>query len=73
MHTRHFVRHHLQLQISHSGMRGTSREDDEKYSEVQWDTPLHGLLPEDFVMSTPELNKKITIVDVLSHKTGMAL
>jgi CubicO group peptidase (beta-lactamase class C family) len=48
-------------------------EDDEKYPEVQWDTPLHGLLPEDFVMSTPELNKKITIVDVLSHKTGMAL
>lgn len=48
-------------------------EDDENYPEVQWDTPLHDLLPEDFVMPTPELNKRITIVDVLSHRTGMAL
>lgn len=48
-------------------------EDDENYPEVQWDTSLHDLLPEDFVMPTPELNKRITIVDVLSHRTGMAL
>ena len=48
-------------------------EDDENYPEVQWDTPLHDLLPEDFVMSTPELTERITIVDVLSHRTGMAL
>jgi CubicO group peptidase (beta-lactamase class C family) len=48
-------------------------EDDENYPEVQWDTPLHDLLPEDFVMPTPKLNERITIVDVLSHRTGMAL
>jgi CubicO group peptidase (beta-lactamase class C family) len=48
-------------------------EDDENHPEVQWDTPLHDLLPEDFVMPKPELNKRITIVDVLSHRTGMAL
>jgi CubicO group peptidase (beta-lactamase class C family) len=48
-------------------------EDDENYPEVKWDTPLHDLLPEDFVMPTPELTERITIVDVLSHRTGMAL
>jgi len=48
-------------------------EDDETYPEVQWNTPLHDLLLEDFVMPTPELNKRITIVDVLSHRTGMGL
>jgi CubicO group peptidase (beta-lactamase class C family) len=48
-------------------------EDDENYPEVQWDTPLHDLLPEDFVMPTAELIERITIVDVLSHRTGMAL
>lgn len=48
-------------------------EDDDNYPEVQWDTPLHDILPEDFVMPTPELNKRMTIVDVLSHRTGMGL
>jgi CubicO group peptidase (beta-lactamase class C family) len=48
-------------------------EDDKNHPEVQWDTPLYDLLPEDFVMPTPELNERITIVDVLSHRTGMAL
>jgi CubicO group peptidase (beta-lactamase class C family) len=44
-------------------------EDDENYPDVQWDTPLHDLLLEDFVTPTPELNERITIVDVLSHRT----
>lgn len=44
-------------------------EDDEDRPEVHWDTPLHDLLPEDFVMPTPELNDNITIVDVLSRRT----
>jgi CubicO group peptidase (beta-lactamase class C family) len=48
-------------------------EDDKNHPEVQWDTPLYDLLPEDFVMPTPELSERITIVDVLSHRTGMAL
>jgi CubicO group peptidase (beta-lactamase class C family) len=47
--------------------------DNYMYPEVQWDTPLHNNLPEDFVMPTPELNKSVTIVDVVSHRTGMAL
>lgn len=48
-------------------------EDNENFPEVQWTTPLHDLLPEDFVMPTPELTKRVTVEDVLSHRTGMAL
>jgi CubicO group peptidase (beta-lactamase class C family) len=48
-------------------------EDDENFPEVQWTTPLHELLPEDFVMPTPELTERVTVEDVLSHRTGMAL
>ena len=48
-------------------------EDNENYPEVQWTTPLHELLPEDFVMPTPELTMRVTVEDILSHRTGMAL
>jgi CubicO group peptidase (beta-lactamase class C family) len=48
-------------------------EDNENFPEVQWTTPLYELLPEDFVMPTPELTKRVTIEDALSHRTGMAL
>lgn len=48
-------------------------EDNENFPEVQWTTPLYELLPEDFVMPTPELTKRVTVEDVLSHRTGMAL
>ena len=48
-------------------------EDNENFPEVQWKTPLQELLPEDFVMPTPELTKRVTVEDILSHRTGMAL
>jgi CubicO group peptidase (beta-lactamase class C family) len=48
-------------------------EDNENFPKVQWTASLHELLPEDFVMPTPELTKRTTVEDVLSHKTGMAL
>jgi CubicO group peptidase (beta-lactamase class C family) len=48
-------------------------EDNENFPEVQWTTPLHELLPEDFLMPTAELTKRVTVEDVLSHSTGMAL
>lgn len=48
-------------------------EDNETFPEVQWTTPLHELLPEDFAMPTLELTKRVTVEDVLSHMTGMAL
>jgi CubicO group peptidase (beta-lactamase class C family) len=48
-------------------------EDNDNFPEIQWTTPLHELLPEDFVMPTPELTKRVTVEDMLSHRTGMAL
>jgi CubicO group peptidase (beta-lactamase class C family) len=33
-------------------------QDDKNHPEVQWDTPLYDLLPEDFVMPTPELSEE---------------
>jgi CubicO group peptidase (beta-lactamase class C family) len=48
-------------------------EDNENFPVIQWTTPLHELLPEDFVMPTPELNERVTVEDMLSHRTGMAL
>lgn len=48
-------------------------EDNENWPEIQWTTPLHELLPEDFVMPTSELTDRVTVEDVLSHRTGMAL
>lgn len=48
-------------------------EDDENFPEVQWTTPLHELLEDDFLMPTEELTARVTVEDVLSHRTGMAL
>jgi CubicO group peptidase (beta-lactamase class C family) len=48
-------------------------EDNDNFPEIQWTTPLNELLPEDFVMPTPELNERVTVEDMLSHRTGMAL
>ena len=48
-------------------------EDNENFPEVQWKTSLHELLPGKFVMPTPELTKLVTVEDILSHRTGMAL
>jgi len=48
-------------------------EDNKNFPEVQWTTPLHELLPEDFAMPTPELTERVTVEDILSHRTGMAL
>lgn len=47
--------------------------DNEMFPEIQWTTPVNELLPEDFVMPTPELTKRVTVEDILSHRTGMAL
>lgn len=46
-------------------------EDDENYPQVQWDTPVSELLPEDFVMSKEEYTESVTVEDMLSHRTGL--
>lgn len=46
-------------------------EEDQYPHEIRWDTPLSTLLPDDFVMMTPEATNSITVEDVLSHRTGL--
>ncbi|KAH3916558.1 hypothetical protein HBI56_047350 [Parastagonospora nodorum] len=46
--------------------------DDEQYPDVQWDTPVSKLLPDDFVLPDPYLTANVTIEDILSHRSGIA-
>lgn len=46
-------------------------EDNKNFPNVQWDSKMCDLLPDDFVMSKEEYTKDITIEDVLSHRTGL--
>lgn len=46
-------------------------EDDEKYPDVKWDTPVSKLMREDFVLHDPQLTENVTIEDMLSHRTGI--
>lgn len=41
-----------------------------QYSDVQWNTPISHILPDDFVLSDEWATKHITIEDALSHRTG---
>lgn len=45
--------------------------DTEKYSGIDWTTPVAQLLPEDFVLAEPNLTKEVTLEDILSHRTGL--
>ena len=46
-------------------------EDNENYPQVQWNTPIHQLIPEDFVLENEYATSHITIEDALSHRSGM--
>ena len=46
-------------------------DDNKDFPNVQWDSKMSDLLPDDFVMSKEEYTKGITIEDVLSHRTGL--
>lgn len=41
------------------------------FPRVKWDTVLSELFPNDFLLSTPEANKVVTIEDILSHRSGL--
>lgn len=45
--------------------------DSVKYPDIEWDTPLYEIMPDDFVMSEESYTKGVTIDDMLSHRTGM--
>lgn len=46
-------------------------EDTENHAHLQYETPMSSLLPDDFVMSSAQHTKDVTVEDVLSHRTGM--
>lgn len=46
-------------------------DDDENYENVQWDSKMSGLLPEDFVMAEESYTKDVTVEDILSHRSGL--
>ncbi|KAK4942699.1 hypothetical protein LTR10_017648 [Elasticomyces elasticus] len=45
--------------------------DNEKYSHVQWDTPMNELVRDDFVLEDEYATSHVTLEDALSHRTGM--
>ncbi|KAJ5752867.1 Beta-lactamase-like protein [Penicillium odoratum] len=46
-------------------------DDDVNFPGIHWDTPVHSILPVDFALSDPWSTSEITIVDILSHRTGL--
>jgi CubicO group peptidase (beta-lactamase class C family) len=46
-------------------------DDNEKYPQVQWKTPISELIRDDFVLEDEYATSHITIEDALSHRTGM--
>lgn len=46
-------------------------DDDDRYPEVQWDTPISNLIRDDFVLEDDHATTHTTIEDILSHRTGM--
>jgi CubicO group peptidase (beta-lactamase class C family) len=45
--------------------------DNEKYPQVQWDTPIHQLIPDDFMLENEYATNHTTIEDALSHRSGL--
>lgn len=46
-------------------------DDNEKYPQIQWDTPLQQLIPEDFALENEYATSHTTIEDALSHRSGL--
>ncbi|KAL3454569.1 beta-lactamase/transpeptidase-like protein [Aspergillus insuetus] len=40
------------------------------YPHIQWSTPLHDILPE-FILSDPYATTHLTLIDILSHRSGL--
>lgn len=45
--------------------------DDDRYPQIQWDSKMSSLLPDDFVMSAKSFTGDVTVEDVLSHRSGL--
>jgi CubicO group peptidase (beta-lactamase class C family) len=46
-------------------------EDNEKHPQVQWDTPIYQLIPNDFMLENKYATSHTTIEDALSHRSGL--
>lgn len=46
-------------------------EDNEEYPHIQWDTPVHSIIPDDFVLYDDWYTTHVTIEDALSHRSGL--
>jgi CubicO group peptidase (beta-lactamase class C family) len=47
-------------------------DDDEKYPNIKWTTPLSELIREDFILPDEYATSHITLEDALSHRSGLA-
>ncbi|TVY83976.1 Protein flp [Lachnellula suecica] len=45
-------------------------DDNEKYSDIQWTTPVSKIIRDDFVLSDSMYTEHVTVEDILSHRTG---
>jgi CubicO group peptidase (beta-lactamase class C family) len=46
-------------------------DDNANFSNVQWETPIVKLVPDDFMLSDEYATNHITIEDALSHRSGL--
>ncbi|KAG9772952.1 beta-lactamase/transpeptidase-like protein, partial [Aureobasidium melanogenum] len=46
-------------------------QDQDNFSHIEWDTPLHSLVGNDFVLKDDYLTTHVSFLDALSHRTGM--
>ena len=46
-------------------------EDNEKYPHIQWNSPVHSIIPDDFALSDDWYTTHVTISDALSHHSGL--
>jgi CubicO group peptidase (beta-lactamase class C family) len=46
-------------------------DDNENFPQIQWDSLVHQLIPDDFVLADSYATNHVTIEDILSHRTGL--
>ncbi|RAH69999.1 putative penicillin-binding protein [Aspergillus aculeatinus CBS 121060] len=46
-------------------------DDNHHYPNIQWTTPVHSIIPEDFTMIDPWYTAHVTVTDMLSHRSGL--
>lgn len=44
---------------------------DDPIKQIQWDTPISSLIPDDFVLSDSYATSHTTLIDALSHRVGL--